>query len=104
MDAARPDNSSEGRSSLQVTEPSNLHACTNVAALIRAIRGASSFRVDPGSEGVGSGADAAWLLTNSGLAMIRFSLNLFIEHVLVLERCAGASRMNTSRVVSHHVI
>ena len=64
------DNSSEARSSLKVTEPSNLHACTNAAALIRAIQGASSFGVKPGSGGVGSGADAARLLTNSGLAKL----------------------------------
>ena len=70
MDAAQPDNSGEARSSLKVTEPSNLHACTNAAALIRAIRGASSFGVDPGSRGVRSGADAAWLLTNSRLAKL----------------------------------
>ena len=67
---ARPDNSGEARSGLKVMEPSNLHASTNVAALIRAIQGASSFRVVPGSRGVGSGADAAWLLINGGLAKL----------------------------------
>ena len=66
----RPDNSGDARSSLKVTEPSNLHARTNAAALIRAIRGASSFGVDPGSGGVGSGADAARPLTNGGLAKL----------------------------------
>ena len=67
---AQPDNSGDARSSLKVTEPSNLYARTNVAALIRAIRGASSFRVDPGSGGVGSGADAAGPLTNGRLAKL----------------------------------
>ena len=66
----QPDNSRDARSSLKFTEPSNLHVCTNAAALIRAIRGASSFGVDPGSGGVRSGADAAWPLTNGGLAKL----------------------------------
>ena len=70
MDAAQPDNSRDTKSSLKVTELSNLHARTNVAALIRAIQGASNFGVDPGSGGVGSGADAARPLTNSGLAKL----------------------------------
>ena len=67
---AWPDNSGEAKSSLKVMEPSNLHACTNAAALIRVIQGASSFGVDPGSGGVRSGADAAQPLTNSGLAKL----------------------------------
>ena len=70
MDAVQLDNSGEAKSSLKVTEPSNLHARTNAAALIRAIRGASSFRVDPGSRGVRSGADAAQLFTNGRLAKL----------------------------------
>ena len=70
MDVAQTDNSGDARSSLKVTEPSNLHARTNAAALIRAIRGASSFGVDPGSRGVGSGVDAVQLLTNGGLAKL----------------------------------
>ena len=45
-------------------------ARTNAAALIRAIRGASSFGVDPGSGGVRSGADAARPFTNGGLAKL----------------------------------
>ena len=67
---AWPDNSGDAKSSLKVTESSNLHARMNVAALIMAIRGASSFGVDPGSRGVGSGADAAQLLINGGLAKL----------------------------------
>ena len=67
---AWPDKSGDARSSLKVTEPSNLHARMNAAALIRAIRGASSFGVDPSSGGVGSGADAAWPLTNGRLAKL----------------------------------
>ena len=70
----RPDNSGEAKSSLKVMEPSNLHACTNAAALIRAIQGASSFRVDfrviPGSRDVRSGADASRPFTNGGLAKL----------------------------------
>ena len=61
-----PDNSGKAKSSLKVMDPSNLHTCTNVAALIRAIQGASSFRVDPGSRGVGSGADAPQPLPIAG--------------------------------------
>ena len=70
MDAAQLDNSGDARSSLKVMEPSNLHAHTNTAALIGAIRGASNFGVDPGSRGVRSGADAARPLTNGGLAKL----------------------------------
>ena len=70
MDVAQPDYSSNARSSLQVTEPSNLHAQMNAAALIMAIHGASSFRVVPGSRGSGLGADAAQLFTNGGLAKL----------------------------------
>ena len=70
MDAAWPDNFSEAKSSPKVTEPSTLHACTNAAALMRVIQGASSFGVDQGSGGVRSGVDATWLFTNGGLAKL----------------------------------
>ena len=36
-DAAGTDNSGEAKSSLKVTEPSNLHVQTNVAALMREV-------------------------------------------------------------------
>ena len=70
MDVAWLDNFGEAKSSLKVTEPSNLHVHTNAAALISVICRASSFRVDPGSGDVRSGADAARPFTNGGLAKL----------------------------------
>ena len=70
MDVVQPDNSGDPRSSLKVTEPSNLYAQMNAATLMRVIHGASSFGLVPCSRGSGSGADAAWPFTNSGLAKL----------------------------------
>ena len=69
-DVAWPDNYSDARSSLKVMEPSNLHAQTNAAVLMRAVHGALSFRVDLGSRGVRLGTDAAWPFTNGRLAKL----------------------------------
>ena len=64
MDVVWLDNSSDARSRLKVTKPSNLHAQMNAVALMREIHRALRFGVDPGSRGSRLGADATqWQVT-----------------------------------------